>query len=214
MYRPSGTVSKFSLIAVALMLLPVMLLTSLFLYVSSAQHDLIPMQGKVTYFKDNSYKRFKRYTFRVSPFQATLYREYDRPLFDNPIKNIDGLFMSDYDGFHKDSLGQPVRFYLLQGDSSKLHNEDAKITFFALHSVKMAPARTDHFWDMWNYVTDKSWIYFGWLAFLAAEVACYCSAYYFYKMYALYHQRRSKILWWGAVGVSLLLNFIIVMTIT
>ncbi|MDT3405276.1 hypothetical protein [Mucilaginibacter terrae] len=213
MYQPSGTLSKFSLIAIGLVMLPVLFVAILSLCANSLQHKLIPVNGKVTYFKDDSYKRFKKYTFKISPFKATLYREYDRPLFDESARNIDELFMSDYDGFHKDSIGQHVRFYLFSSDSSKLNTAGEKVTFFDLKRVDGSPVKQNHFWDMWNYITNKSWIYFAWLALLVAQLVCYCSAYYFYKMYALFHVQRNKVLWWSSITLSSVLNLIIIMTV-
>lgn len=212
-YRPSNNIPKFSILTTSLFLLPLIFLLGLSFLVYSLQGELIKVKGNVIYFKDDSYKGFKKYTFKVNPFKAKLFRKYDRPMFNTPVKNIDALFMSDYDGYHKDSLNQPVQFYVFKDDSIKLRSSVKTVTFFEMRSVDQQNSRTAHFMDVWYYVTDKTWLYFVWLFYLVVEAVCYCSSYYYYKMYSLFHQRSNRILWWGSLGLSALLNFIIVMTI-
>jgi len=212
-YRPSGNIPKFSLLVFTAFLLPVLALGLLYLHVSSLRQQLIAMQGKVTTFQDSSYKRHKRFIFKVSPYNATLYREYNRPIFNTPTQNIEALFMADYDGYHQDSTGQLVTFYVLKNDRTRLYKPNEKVTFFNLKSQNQAFSNTDQFFDVLYYVSDKTWIYFVWIVYLAVEVFSLIAAYYYYKMFSLFHQRRNQILWWSGVILTILFNLIVVAVI-
>ena len=213
MYRPAKKIPKFSLLAIALFMLPVVFLGGLFLYANSLERQLIEKQGKIIFFKDDSYKKHKRYTFKVSPYNATLYREYYRHIFKTPPENMADLFTSDYDGFHRDSTGQAVRFYLFKHDCNKLYKSGQKITFFNLKGIDQPSSRTDHFLDLLNYAADQTWVYFAWLLLLVTEVFCFVCAYYYYKMYSLFHHGGNKFLWYTCLGLSFMINFGIIMTI-
>ncbi|WP_345950023.1 hypothetical protein ABDD95_00930 [Mucilaginibacter sp. PAMB04274] len=213
MHRPSVKFPKFNLLAIALLMLPILFIGGLLFYASSIQHNLTLLQGKVTFFEENSYKMHKRYTFKVSPYKATLFRDYHRHIFGIASQNITSLFMSDYDGFHADSTGQPVRFYVLKKDSAKLFAPHQKVSFFDIRGVNKLPSRKEHFLDALNYAADNSWLYFVWLLLLATQAACFCGAYYHYKMYSLFHYPGNKVLWWGSLVLSSIINFVIVMTI-
>jgi|GEM_PF-3055009 len=213
MHRPTVRFPKFTLLAITLLALPILFLGGLVLYGYSIQNSLTAVQGKVTFFDDSSYKMHKRYTFKVSPYKATLFRDYHRHVFGIASQNITSLFMSDYDGFHKDSTGQAVRFYVLKTDSAKLFAPRQKVSFFDLKGLNEPTSRKEHFLDALNYAVDRTWIYFAWLLLLATQVVCFCAAYYHYKMYSLFHVLGNKVLWWGSIGVSSIINFVIVMSI-
>jgi hypothetical protein len=212
-YRPTGNIPKFSLLVLTAFMLPILALGSLYLHVTWLRQQLTALEGNVRSFQDSSYKRHKRFTFKVSPYSATFYREYYRPMFNTSTKNIEALFMSDYDGYHQDSTGQWVTFYVFKNDSAKLYQSNEKVTFFNLTHQKQAFSNTGHFLDVLYYATDKTWVYFAWILFLAMEVISIIFAYYLYKMHALYHQRRNRLLWWSGVILTLLLNLVVVAVI-
>jgi len=211
-YSPSGKFPKLDRFLLAAMVLPLVLMGSVFLHVHLLKGKLIEKMGTVTsYSRNASYKGTRRHSFKIAPFQVNFKRSYYRPVVNRPSEHIDALFTSSYNGYHADSTGQPVRFYVLKDDLNKLVAKGMTVPFFGLRHADRPYSGLDEFLDILYYTKDQVWWYFVWVGYAFAEITLLGFVFYYYKMFAFKDDPRKRILSWSFAVLMVILNVPVVL---
>lgn len=209
LYRPSGNISKFTLALIALLLFPFLFTGFLSWQVSLVSGSLTKVEGTVHSFQERFGKGMHYYTFKVSPYLASFYREYHTPVFSTAQRNINSLFTSTDGSYDANLKGQPVDFYFFKNDLAKLRDPKEKVDFFYLKSAVRPPVKFDYYYDLLVHVTHKGWFYLLWIVYLFVEVFFFACALFCYKMYVLDQQRKNRIIWFAGLFIAALLNIAI-----
>ncbi len=206
-YSPAGKFPKLNRFLWAAILLPLLVMGSVFLYVHLLSQKLVERRGTIdSYSRSSSYKGTRKHSFRIAPFQASFKRSYYRPIVNRPSEHIDALFTSSYDGYHPDSTGQAVRFFVLKDDVDKLPTKDSIVPFFNLQHADKAYSSLDQSLDILYFAKDQIWWYFVWLIYAFAEIALLGFVFYYYKMFAFNQDPRKRVLSWSYGFLILILN--------
>jgi len=206
-YSPSGKFPKLNRFLWAAIVLPLLVMGSVFLYVHLLGQQMVEKTGTIaSYSRASSYKGTRKHSFRIAPFQASFKRSYYRPIVNRPSEHIDALFTSSYDGYHPDSTGQAVRFFILKDDVDKLPAKESTIPFFNLQHAAHAYSGWDQSLDILYYAKDRFWWYFVWLIYAFAEIASIGFVFYYYKMFAFNQDPRKSILSWIFTFLIVILN--------
>jgi hypothetical protein len=208
MYQSAGYLSKFTLALMALLIAPFLFAGFLFLQVSRLSGSLVETEGTVNYFQDRTGKATHHYTFKISPYRASLHRAYHAPVFNTARENIDALFKADDGTYEANRKGQKVNFYVIKNDLIKLKDPGEKVDFLYLKSRVQSSVKFDYYYDLLTYTTDKTWFYFVWIFYLMMEVLFFTCALYCYKMYAFNQQKKNRIIWFACVSIASVLNII------
>ena len=180
---------------------------SVLLYVHLVKDKFVEERGTVaSYSRNSSYKGTRRHYFKIAPFQATFKRSYYRPIVNRPSEHIDALFTSSYDGYHADSTGQPVQFFVRHGDVAKLSVKGETVPFFGLRHAGKPYSSLDQSLDILYYAKDQIWWYFVWVTYAFAEIALLGFVFYYYRMFAFKDDPRKKIFFLGFAVLIALLN--------
>ena len=212
LYSPAGKFPKLDRFIWGAIVLPLLLMGSVFLYVHQLKDKLVEKRGTIaSYSRNASYKGTRRHSFKIAPFQASFKRSYYRPIVNRPSEYIDALFTSAYDGFHADSTGQPVQFFVLHGDVDKLSAEGETVPFFGLRDANKPYSGLDQFPDILYYAKDQVWWYFLWVIFAFAEIALLGFVFYYYRMFAFKDDPRKRMLFWSFAVLIVILNVPIIL---
>ena len=206
-YSPAGKFPKLDRFLWSAIVLPLLLMGSVFLYVHLFKDQLVERRGTVaSYTGNSSYKGTRSYAFIIAPFQTSFKRSYYRPIVNSPSAHIDALFTSSYDGYHADSTGQPVQFSVLEGDVDKLSVKGGKVPFFGLRPADKSYSSLDQSVDILYYAKDQVWWYFLWVIFAFSEIALLGFVFYYYRMFAFKDDPRKKVLFLSFAILMVILN--------
>ena len=200
MYQPSGNVSKFALALLALLIMPFLFAGMLYWQVLQTSSQLVKTTGTVSFLQDRMGKGTHHYTFKISPYKATLNRAYHTPVLNTARDNINAL-----DG----GTGKRVDFYVYKNELNKLNNLQQQVDFIYLKSAAQAFVQFDYYYDILGYTTDKIGFYLAWIACLFIEIFCFACALYCYKMYALHQQLKNRIIWFTCLVMATVFNIFI-----
>ncbi|EDM37935.1 hypothetical protein PBAL39_15959 [Pedobacter sp. BAL39] len=206
-YSPAGKFPRLNRFLWSAIVLPLVVMGSVCLYVHLLSQKLVEKRGTIaSYSRASSYKGSRKHSFRIDPFQSSFKRSYYRPIVDRPSEHIDALFTSSYDGYHPDSTGQAVRFFVLKDDVDQLPAKESTVPFFNLQHGANAYSSWDQSLDILYYAKDQLWWYFVWLIYAFAEIASIGFVFYYYKMFAFNHDPRKSILSWIFTFLIVILN--------
>ncbi|TCD01387.1 hypothetical protein [Pedobacter psychroterrae] len=211
-YSPVGKFPKLDRFIWGAIVLPLLLMGSVFLYAHLLKDKLVERTGTVaSYSRNSSYKGTRRHAFKVAPFQASFKRSYYRPIVNRPSEYIDALFTSSYDGYHADSTGQPVQFFVLDGDVDKLSAKGETVPFFGLRHAGKPYSSLDQSLDILYYAKDLVWWYFLWVIYAFAEIALLGFVFYYYRMFAFKDDPRKRIVSWSFAVLIAILNIPVIL---
>ncbi|WP_140418616.1 hypothetical protein [Pedobacter sp. AJM] len=211
-YSPEGKFPKLNRLVLFAIVLPIFLTGLVFLYVDHLRHELVEKKGTVgSYGIASSYKGRRNYNFKIIPFKASFNRGYYQSVFDTPSEHINELFTVDNDGDRANGTGQPVRFYVFETDVDKLSDKAETITFFNLQHAKSSYSGVDQFLDVLYYVKGHLWRYLILIIYAFMEMAAIGFVFYYYKMFAFYHDGRKRILFWSFIALVAILNMPIIL---
>lgn len=211
-YSPAGKFPKLDRFLWCAIVLPLLVMGSVFLYIHLLSQKMVEKRGTVAYYsRGSSYKGTRKHLFKIAPFQASFKRSYYRPIVNSPSEEIDALFTSSYDGYHADSTGQTVRFLVLKGDVGKLATKDKTVPFFSLRDVNKPHSGLDQSLDIFYYAKDHLWWYFVWLIYAFTEIALIGFVFYYYKMFAFKHDPWKRMLSWSFAVLIVILNVPVVL---
>jgi len=209
-YSPSGNTSKFIMFLAGVLLIPLLLGGYFMLRVNNLKHGLVDKTGIIETFKQHGAKGSRVYTIKLKEYPAVFYRMYMSTPGHLGWPDVKAIMGYNFDDFDKDNTVHTVEFYVLSSDESKLGDTNARLLFFNPRAKGQHQSGNVLFYDLLEYVVNRWDAFVIRMLSLFLGLGCWFGAYSYYRMLAPDYHLKYAIPYWGCVGLSVLIYFLMV----